>query len=79
MSSRQSATGCCMSVPKLVEKVDNAEIVLEPRAGTVGTTNSDSYLGIPEITLPGMLTLPEVRFANSQSTSRRREDRYRGL
>ncbi|RLS38442.1 MAG: hypothetical protein DWH81_10005 [Planctomycetota bacterium] len=48
---------------KLVDKVDDAEIVLEPRSGTVGTTNSDSYVGIPEITLPGMMTLPEVRVA----------------
>ena len=48
---------------KLVDKADEAEIVLEPRAGTVGTTNSDTYLGIPEITLPGMMTLPEIRLA----------------
>lgn len=48
---------------RLVDKVDDAEIVLEPRSGTVGTTNSDAYVGIPEITLPGMLTLPEVRVA----------------
>lgn len=48
---------------KLVDKVDDAEIVLEPRSGSVGTTNSDSYVGIPEIALPGMLTLPEVRIA----------------
>ena len=45
----------------LVDKVDDAEVVVEPRAGSVGTTNSESYLGIPEITLPGMLALPEVR------------------
>ena len=46
----------------LVDKVDDAQVVVEPRAGSVGTTNSEAYLGIPEITLPGMLTLPEVRF-----------------
>ncbi len=45
----------------LVDKVDDAQVVVEPRAGSVGTTNSESYLGIPEITLPGMLALPEVR------------------
>jgi hypothetical protein len=45
----------------LVAKVDDADIVLEPRSGGVGTDNSDSYLGIPEIVLPGMLTLPEVK------------------
>ena len=48
---------------KLVDKVEDAQIVMEPRSGSVGTTNSETYLGIPEITLPGMLTLPEVRLA----------------
>ena len=46
----------------LVEKPTESEVVVEPRAGTVGTTNAETFLGIPEITLPGMLTLPEVRF-----------------
>lgn len=45
----------------LVTKVDDADIYLEPRSGGVGTDNADSYLGIPEIVLPGMLTLPEVK------------------
>ena len=45
----------------LADKVDDAQVVLEPRSGSVGTTNSETYLGIPEITLPGMLALPEVR------------------
>lgn len=48
---------------RLVDKVDDAEVVVEPRSGSVGTTNSETYVGIPEITLPGMLTLPEVRVA----------------
>ncbi len=48
---------------RLVDKVDDAEVVLEPRSGTIGTTNTESFLGIPEITLPGMLTLPEIRVA----------------
>jgi hypothetical protein len=47
---------------KLVDKADAADVVLEPRSGGIGTTASSSFLGIPEITLPGMLTLPEVRF-----------------
>ena len=46
---------------RLVDKADDAEVVVEPRAGSVGTTNSESYVGIPEITLPGMLALPELR------------------
>ena len=46
----------------LVAKPDEADIVLEARSGGVGTDNAGSYLGIPEIVLPGMLTLPEVKF-----------------
>ncbi len=48
---------------RLVDKAEDAEIVVEARAGSIGTTNSETFLGIPEITLPGMLTLPEVRLA----------------
>ncbi len=45
----------------LVDSRDKAEIAVELRTGTVGTDTADAFLGIPEITLPGMLTLPEVR------------------
>ncbi len=48
---------------QLVDKADDAAVVVEPRSGTVGTTNNETYVGIPEITLPGMLTLPEIRVA----------------
>lgn len=44
-----------------VDAPDKADVVVEARAGAVGTTLSDSFVGVPEITLPGMLTLPEVR------------------
>ncbi|MBL4883093.1 MAG: hypothetical protein JKY95_00980 [Planctomycetaceae bacterium] len=47
---------------RLADKVEEADIVIEPRAGSVGTNTVDAYLGMPEIVLPGMLTLPEVRF-----------------
>lgn len=46
---------------QIVAKAEEADVVLEARSGAVGTDLSDSYLGIPEIVLPGMLTLPEVR------------------
>lgn len=46
---------------------DAADVVMEVRSGGVGTDTSDSYLGIPEITLPGMLTLPEVRLTQRKS------------
>ena len=48
---------------RLVDKPEDAQIVMEPRSGSVGTANSETYIGIPELTLPGLLALPEVRFA----------------
>ena len=46
----------------IAAKPEEADAVLELRSGGIGTDNADSYVGIPEIVLPGMLTLPEVRF-----------------
>lgn len=45
----------------LAVKPEDADVVIELRSGGVGTDNADAYVGIPEIVLPGMLTLPEVR------------------
>jgi hypothetical protein len=42
-------------------KPEEADVVLEIRSGAVGTDNTDSYIGIPEVVLPGIVTLPEVR------------------
>lgn len=50
-----------------VEAADGADVVLEMRAGAVGTDTSDSFVGIPEITLPGMMTLPELRLVTRSS------------
>ncbi len=54
---------------RLVSKADDADVILELRSGAVGTDTSDSFVGTPEIVLPGMLTLPEVRLIarNNQS------------
>ena len=46
----------------IAAKPEEADVVVEMRSGGIGTDNSDSYVGIPEIVLPGMMTLPEVRF-----------------
>ena len=46
----------------LATKPEEADVVIEMRSGGIGTDNADSYVGIPAIVLPGMLTLPEVRF-----------------
>ncbi|RPI88956.1 MAG: hypothetical protein EHM42_03870, partial [Planctomycetaceae bacterium] len=48
----------------LVAKPEEADVILEPRSGAVGTDLSSSFLGIPEITLPGMLSIPEVKFVS---------------
>jgi hypothetical protein len=45
----------------LVAAADAAQIVVEARSGGVGTSSSESFVGTPEIALPGMLTIPEVR------------------
>ncbi len=52
---------------RIVDKAEDAEIVMEIRSGGVGTDTSESYLGTPEIALPGMLTVPEIRFAERKS------------
>jgi hypothetical protein len=46
---------------RLVDKADDADLVIELRSGGIGTASSDAYIGTPSIGLPGMLTLPEVR------------------
>lgn len=49
---------------RIVGKPEDADIVLELRSGGVGTDLADSYFGIPEIVLPGMMTLPQVKLIN---------------
>jgi len=53
----------------LAAKPEEADIVLELRAGAVGTEHSDSFVGTPEIVLPGMLTIPEVRLVTRNKQS----------
>lgn len=45
----------------IAAKAEEADVAMELRSGGVGTDNADSYIGIPSIVLPGMLTLPEVK------------------
>lgn len=58
-----------VSGARIVTKVEEADIVLELRAGAIGTDTADSFVGTPEITLPGMLTLPEVRLISRNNQS----------
>lgn len=52
---------------QLTTGADDADVVMEVRSGGVGTDSSESFVGIPEVTLPGMLTLPEIRIAERRS------------
>jgi hypothetical protein len=45
----------------------DAEIVLEVRSGGIGTDNSETFYGVPEIVLPGMMSVPELKFINRNS------------
>ncbi len=46
----------------LQDKAETAEIGVEIRTGSVGTDQGESFVGTPEITLPGgLMSLPEVR------------------
>ena len=45
----------------LVDDAAEADIGVELRTGGVGTDMAESFIGTPELVLPGMLTLPEVK------------------
>lgn len=51
----------------LAASAEDADVIMELRSGGVGTDTTDAYLGIPEVTLPGMLTLPEIRMAERKT------------
>ena len=51
---------------KLAAAADKSDLVLEVRSGGVGTDISDAFVGIPAITVPGFLTLPDIRFVTHQ-------------
>lgn len=57
------ASGCLLQ-----EKEEEAEVILELRAGTSGTDQNDTMLGISEMTIPGFgtyssTTIPEIAMA----------------
>ena len=49
---------------QIVPKVEEADIILEVRSGAVGTNSSNSFLGIPQISIPGVFATPEVKLIN---------------
>ncbi|TWU23199.1 hypothetical protein Pla52o_27340 [Novipirellula galeiformis] len=49
----------------LVTAMDQADVVLEPRSGGVGTDTQESFVGIPSLGMPGLpIELPEIKFAS---------------
>jgi hypothetical protein len=48
---------------RLVDTPDEAQIIVEVRSGGVGTDTSNTFIGTPEFSLPGMLTVPEMKIA----------------
>ncbi|MBD3673503.1 MAG: hypothetical protein HUJ26_08245 [Planctomycetaceae bacterium] len=52
---------------RVVDKKEDSEICMEIRSGGVGTDSTDMFVGVPEITVPGMVTLPEVRLITKES------------
>ncbi len=53
---------------RLVDGPDDADVVMEVRSGGIGTDNTDKYVGIPGLSIPGMpIELPEVRLWESNS------------
>ena len=54
---------------RLVDAADGADVVLELRSGAIGTASSESYIGTPEIGIPGMVSIPEVRLIERKRQS----------
>jgi len=51
----------------VVDKAEDADVILEARSGGIGTDMAEKFVGIPEITLPGLLSIPEVRLAENRA------------
>ena len=51
----------------LAATADDADVTMEVRSGGIGTDTTNAFLGIPAITLPGMLTLPEIRLTDRKT------------
>jgi len=54
---------------KLVEKPEDAEIVMELRSGGIGTDRSESFIGIPQVAAPGPfpVQIPEVQLITTKT------------
>lgn len=54
---------------RVVDKQEDADIVLEARVGSVGTDNAEMFIGLPKLSVPGPvpISLPEVRLLTRAS------------
>ncbi len=51
----------------LADDAKEADVVLEVRSGGVGTDTAETFYGFPEVVIPGMVTLPELKVATRDS------------
>lgn len=49
---------------QIAAKPEEADVIVEVRSGAVGTNSSNSFLGIPQIQIPGMFATPEIKLIN---------------
>lgn len=49
---------------QIAAKPEEADVIVEVRSGAVGTNSSNSFLGIPQIQIPGMFSTPEIKLVN---------------
>lgn len=53
-----------MQGAEIAAKAEEADLILEIRSGAVGTNSANSFLGIPQISIPGMFSTPEIKLIN---------------
>jgi hypothetical protein len=51
----------------IAPKVEEANAIMEIRSGGVGTDVASSFLGIPGFTMPGMISIPDIKMVNRDS------------
>jgi hypothetical protein len=54
---------------RLVDKIEDADIVMEVRSGGIGTDRSESFVGMPQIAMPGPfpIQIPEIQLMNTKT------------
>jgi hypothetical protein len=47
----------------VVADTASADVILEARSGALGTDLAETFYGLPEVVIPGMVTIPELKLA----------------